>query len=139
MQNRRGWHSARRVQSWKGADTIMSKHINAGSPAERRTEQRHLMEQYYSVEFRLKGLEVIYQFKIWDMSTNGMCLLVKEESEVLNHLTVGDVLEMRYCPAGPWGNVCQMRTAIRHISKDEKGRFKGHLLVGLAILAPCGV
>jgi hypothetical protein len=40
---------------------------------------------------------------------------------------------MRYCPAGPWGNARRMRTEIRHISKDEKGRFKGHLLVGLAI------
>jgi hypothetical protein len=62
-----------------------------------------------------------------------MCLLVKEESAVLTHLAVGDVFEMRYCPAGPWGNARRMRTEIRHISKDEKGRFKGHLLVGLAI------
>jgi hypothetical protein len=121
------------VQSWKGADTIMSEQPNAGNPVERRAEPRQLTEEYHSVEFRLNGLEAVYQFKIWDMSTKGMCLLVKEESAVLNHLAVGDVFEMRYCPAGPWGNARRMRTEIRHISKDEKGRFKGHLLVGLAI------
>lgn len=113
----------------------MSKKRKAGSPVERRSEQRKLTDQYHSVEFRLSGVEAIYQFKIWDMSSKGMCLLVKEESDVLNHLAVGDVLEMRYCPAGQCGNATQMKTEIRHISKDEKGHFKGHLLVGLAILA----
>ncbi|MGD8960490.1 MAG: hypothetical protein PVI27_11645 [Desulfobacteraceae bacterium] len=111
----------------------MSEQRNTGSPVERRTEPRQLTEDYHSVEFRLLGLEAVYQFKIWDMSCKGMCLLVKEESEVLNHLAVGDILEMRYCPAGPWGDARRMRTEIRHISRDEKGRFKGHLLVGLSI------
>jgi len=112
----------------------MSKQRSTGIPVERRTEPRQLTEQYHSVEFRPLGLEAVYQFKIWDMSSKGMCLLVKEESEVLNHLAVGDVLEMRYCPAGPWGDARHMRTEIRHISRDEKGGFKGHFLVGLSIL-----
>ncbi len=111
----------------------MSEQRTTGSPVERRTEPRQITEQYHSVEFRLLGLEAVYQFKIWDMSSKGMCLLVKEESEVLNHLAIGDVLEMRFCPPGPWRNARQMRTEIRHISKDEKGRFKGLVLVGLSI------
>ena len=101
---------------------------------ERRSEPRKVTDLYYSVEFALKELGTVYQFKIWDISASGMCVLVKEDSAVLEHLSVGDVVEMTYYPAEKKRSAAHFKTEIRHISQDSKGRFKGHYLVGLLIL-----
>jgi hypothetical protein len=103
-------------------------------PIERRSEPRKITDLYYSVEFLLKELNTVYQFKIWDISASGMCVLVKEGSAVLEHLNVGDIVVMTYYPAEKRTPVTQFRTEIRHISQDKQGRFKGHYLVGLAII-----
>jgi hypothetical protein len=100
----------------------------------RRSDPRTIIGKYYSVEFSLSDLEFIYQFKIWDMSTNGMCLLVKEDSKVLNHVKVGDVLDMKYYPTEVLSPVESLKTEVKHITKDAQGRFKGHFMVGLSIL-----
>jgi hypothetical protein len=106
----------------------------ANPPIERRSEPRKITDLYYSVEFLLKELNTVYQFKIWDISTSGMCVLVKEGSAVLEHLNVSDIVEMTYYPTEKRSPLAQFKTEIRHISQDQQGRFKGHYLVGLAIL-----
>ena len=62
-----------------------------------------------------------------------MCILVKEDSDVLNHINVGDRLEMTYFIADSMGANDRLNTQIKHITKNEDGRFKGHCLVGLSI------
>jgi len=99
----------------------------------RRSEPRSITDQYHCVEFQIDSLGSFYQFKIWDISTRGMCILVKEDSAVVSHLKVGDVFEMKYYPTQMSDNIEGLRTEIRHITKSEEGRFKGHYLVGLRI------
>ena len=101
---------------------------------ERRSEPRSIINRYYSVEFSLRGCAFVYQFKIWDISSKGMCVLVKEGSDLLNHLKVGDVVNLRYYPADSSQPNELLETEIKHITKDEQGRFKGVYLVGLSIL-----
>jgi hypothetical protein len=101
---------------------------------DKRSKPRTILDRYYSVEFSLSEVEFLYQFKIWNISQQGICVVVKEGSEILNHLKVGDILEMKYYPTDKQGSTEALRTEIRHITKDEQGRFKGHYLVGLSIL-----
>lgn len=101
---------------------------------ERRTEPRTEVEAFYSTELILPNVTTIYQFRIWNLSSRGMCILVKNDSGILAHLKVGTVLEMKYNPADRSTPPKQFRTEIRHITQDEEGRFKDHSLVGLQIL-----
>ena len=98
---------------------------------ERRAEIRAMDGRYYSVQFTTEGLDSFYQFKLWNISPKGMCILVKEDSEVLNHLKVGDTIEMTYYLTDSPGTFEKIKTQIKHITKNEDGRFEGHYLVGL--------
>lgn len=101
---------------------------------ERRSEVRSIIDRYYSVEFSISECAYVYQFKIWDISPKGICVLVKEDSDLLNHLQVGDVLRLKYYTADASKSIEHLKTEIRHITRDEQGRFKGLYLVGLSIL-----
>ncbi len=101
---------------------------------ERRSEPRRIIDQYYSVEFSLPDCAFVYQFKIWDMSSKGICVLVKEDSDLLNHMKVGDVLNLKYYTTEASKSAEFFKTEIKHITRDERGRFKGVYLVGLSIL-----
>lgn len=101
---------------------------------ERRSESRTELDQYYSVEFSAPGATYAYQFRIWDLSSEGICVVVKDDSDLLKHLKVGDVLNMKYYTTDSSGQTVYLKTQIKHITKDEQGRFKGHTLVGLLIL-----
>jgi hypothetical protein len=101
---------------------------------ERRREPRTRIDELYSVELIVPAMSAIYQFRIWNLSSNGMCIMVKDDSEILRHLKVGDVLEMKYNPSDRSTPPEHRTTKIRHLTKDQTGRFKGHTLVGLQIL-----
>ena len=101
---------------------------------ENRSAPRSLVDQYYSIEFSLECLEYTYQFKIWNISSKGLCVVVKEDSEILKHLKVGDVLKIKYYQTNASQPAEFLTTEIRHITPDEEGRFKGHYLVGFLIL-----
>jgi hypothetical protein len=51
----------------------------------------------------------------------------------LKYLEVGQVLNMKYNPADPDGSPERMETEIKHITLLDKGRYRGHYLVGLLI------
>lgn len=108
-------------------------HSNGEIP-ERRSEARVADSRYYSVQFTTEGLDSVYQFKLWNISSKGLCILIKEDSVVLKHLTVDDTIEMTYYRADSPGAFDKLQTQIKHITKKEDGRFKGHFLVGLTIL-----
>jgi hypothetical protein len=101
---------------------------------DKRSEPRTIPEKYHSVEISPEGLHSVYQFKVWDISQKGMCILVKEDSAVMEHIHVDDVVRMKYYQEDDLQSSAVMKTKIRHITKDEEGRFKGHYLVGLSIL-----
>jgi hypothetical protein len=101
---------------------------------EKRSEPRSIIQEYYSVNLSIDKKPSVFQFLIWDMSLKGMCLLVKEDSDALKHLQVGRVFNMKYYKRDTSKPAEYLKTEIRHISKDDEGRFKGHYLVGIAIL-----
>ncbi len=101
---------------------------------EKRSEPRKIEDKYYSVEFSIQDLDFSYQFKIWNISSKGICVVVKEDSDLLNHVKVGQVLDLKYSTTHSSHPVENLKTEIKHISKDEEGRFKGLYLIGLSIL-----
>ena len=101
---------------------------------EKRGEHRSIVDQYYSVEFSVPDANFIYQFKIRDLSSNGICVVVRDDSHLLKHLKVGLMTNMKYYPTDSSSPTVHLKTGIRHITKQEQGRFKGHVLVGLSIL-----
>ncbi|MBW1721152.1 MAG: hypothetical protein JRH13_08430 [Deltaproteobacteria bacterium] len=91
-------------------------------------------EKFESVEFSIQGLQCLHQFRIWNTVPGSMCVLVKENSEILGALKVGDVLPLKYYTGNSGRPTLYLDTEIRHITKEEEGRFKGHYLIGLSIL-----
>ena len=73
---------------------IMSHNIPPEQPAERRSELRKNEKPMRSVELKLPSLP-IYLFKVKDSSQNGFCLLVKEDSNILEHIHVGQILNIK--------------------------------------------
>jgi len=92
------------------------------------------IERYYSVEISTNELELLHQFKIWNIEPESMCVLVKADSEILKSLKVGDTMMMRYYTMDALCPATDLETKIRHITKEDHGRFKGHYLVRLEIL-----
>lgn len=101
---------------------------------ERRSEPRKIVDEYYSVQFFIEHLDALYDFILWDISTQGMCILVDNDSEVLNFLSVGDVFRIKYYPRDLYGQTRICRTEIRHISKGGHTRFADYHMVGLKML-----
>jgi len=112
----------------------MNEQDNPSNDQDRRSNQRTAPDKYYSVQFSVKDLAYIYQFKIRDVSAQGLCILVDEKSEVLRHIKPGDVIEMKYYLSESMGTTEAFKTEIRHVTKDADNRFKGHTQIGLLIL-----
>jgi len=101
---------------------------------ERRSEPRTKSEEYHSAEFIFDEAELHYQFRIWDTGSSSMCIVVKENSEILHLLEVGKTLKVRYySQKSPFPSEA-LRTIVRHVTRNDQGKFKGHFLVGLEIL-----
>lgn len=89
------------------------------------------LDQYQSVEFSVDGVGVPYHFRIWHIDPDSNVILIREDSNILPHLRVGARLKMTYYSPGQIYPEGARETAIRGISRDEQGRFKGHFLVDL--------
>ncbi|MBN1831293.1 MAG: hypothetical protein JW896_04210 [Deltaproteobacteria bacterium] len=100
-------------------------------------ESNPLSPHYHSVEFSIQGVELAYQFKLWNISSTPMCVLVKEDSAILPNLKEGDTLDLKFYSSGTSYSTASLKTRIRHITRDQ-GRFRGHYLVALEIQeTPC--
>jgi hypothetical protein len=102
--------------------------------AEGKTDREMPKDQYYSAEFSVNGLGTVYQFRLWETDSTPMCVLVREDSNLLPWLRVGDVYNVKYYAADSGYSPDFLSTEIRDITKDDEGRFKGHYMVGLEIL-----
>ena len=105
---------------------------------EKRHEPRTKVDKYYSVQLSIPDSSLRYQFKIWNLSSRGICIVVKKDSDLLKHLKVGDILNMKYYPIDLPYPTEYLKTQIKHITKDKRGRFRNHVLVGLFILEKQG-
>ena len=108
------------------------KQIDISRPDER-NELRFSAKNRASVEFKPEKLEMSYHFKLRDVSQCGMCILVKEDSAVLNFIHIGDMINMKYYQDEISFTPVIMKTKITHISKSSDGKFKNHIIVGLHI------
>jgi hypothetical protein len=93
------------------------------------------LKQYHSVEFSVDGLYFLYQFKIQSLSESSIGVLIRENSEIMGLLKVGDIIKMKYYPKDAFFPAELLDTEIQYITKEEQGRFQGHYLIGLALLA----
>ena len=111
----------------------MQENTTTGNREEKRSELRKVLDRYYSVEFKLKETGGLYHFKLRDLSSKSLGILVNEDSAVLDHLAVNDILKMKYYPPEASSSAEFLTTKIIHITKKEHGSFKGHFLIGLLI------
>ena len=87
--------------------------------------------QYYSVEVWIDGLDVPYQFKIWQITSGCAWVLAKKDSNIIPLLNVGDILNIKCYPANQLFPPECLETTIRYVSMNDTGRFKDHCLIGL--------
>jgi len=102
--------------------------------AERNLEPRYILNKYYSVQFSINGHDPVYMFKLRDFYYNGLCILVKEDSDVLNCLKVNETINMQFNPSTSQGTSKYLKTRISDITNNNREGFNGHCLVGLAII-----
>jgi hypothetical protein len=101
---------------------------------ERRSENRTIIiDRSYSVEINLGRPIPIYQLKLRDISGQGVCILVKEGSSILDHLEVDQVLEMKYWSESRSEPTGYLKAQVKYILKQDEGPFKKHYLIGLFI------
>jgi len=99
-----------------------------------RVEVRKENRPNSSVEFIPDNTPIAYHFKLRDISSKGFGIMVRKDSKVLNHIKVGDVLNMKYHPDEATASPVPHQTKIIHISEPESGKHEDHMLVGLLIL-----
>lgn len=101
---------------------------------ERRSENRQEVDRYYSIEFSMGGRNLTYRFKIWNKATRSLCFFVREGADILPRLKVGSRLWMKYYHTDLSAPSDYLETVIRHVTKKERGPFRGCFLVGVEIL-----
>ena len=72
----------------------MEKNTAADNFTRNTGESRTILDKYYSVQFSLSKMDPAYLFKLRDISSNGLCILVKQDSTVFRQLNEGDILDM---------------------------------------------
>jgi hypothetical protein len=102
--------------------------------SEKRYESRTEADHYHSVEISIPDADLIYRFRMWNLSSRGICIAVKKDSDLLKHLKVDNILNIKYYPTDSSCPTEYLKTQIKHITKDKQGRFSNHVLVGLFIL-----
>ena len=95
-------------------------------------ESETILNKYYSVQFSLNKMDPTYLFKLRDISSNGLCILVKRDSTVFRRLNEDDIFDMEYNPPESSDPSTLLKTKIT--SKNCHDRFTGHSLVELSII-----
>lgn len=118
-----------------GGETIETeeKMMDTTEKIETRSNPCTIIDRYSSVEITVSNSEPVYMFKIRNSPFAGIAILVKEDSAVLKHLKVGDKFNLKYNPTEASDLPEYRTTEIRHIIKNDNGRFNGHYLVDFAV------
>ena len=111
----------------------MLKSLSEIKSKERRSDPRSSNLRNYRVEIKFVG-EPIYQFRVTDVSTEGAGLIIKDNSRFLKLIEVGQIIDVKFISPKNSNPTEIYKAEIRHITKIDKGRYKGHCLIGLSIL-----
>lgn len=107
---------------------------STGQHPERRTEPRSAKMPNHRVEIKFPSVPV-YQLKVRDVSPNGAGIIVRADSKFLTLVQIGQELNVNFlAPVNAATLSGHHKLRIEHISELGKGRFKGHLVVGISIL-----
>jgi hypothetical protein len=93
---------------------------------DRRPKSRRTIDKYHSVEFSISDCPC-YQFKTSDTSSKGICVLVREDSCLVDHLKVGDILNLKYYPADSAKPPEFLKQGSRISPKTKKGILKAFI------------
>jgi hypothetical protein len=93
-----------------------------------------IIDQYSSVEIAINNVEPAYMFRIRNIPSLGVGILVKEDSAVLRHLRVGDTLNLKYNPFEASDLPKYLKTEIKYITEYDQTRAHKHYLVNFAII-----
>ena len=112
----------------------MSENDSNDYAGERRSEERGASTPECHAVVRVSGIPV-QQFKLKDISQNGTCFLVAEDSAILRNLSVGQEIEIQFrFPAANHPTVFH-RSEITHITRAPQATYEGYCLVGVRILS----
>jgi len=100
----------------------------------KRIHPRTEVQSYHCIEVQTLKMFIKYQFKIWNSSSHGICILVKNDSDFLNKVTVGEILDVNYFPSDIPRPPDVHQTKIMHITRANQDKFKNHFFVGLMII-----
>jgi hypothetical protein len=96
-------------------------------------ESRVQAPPFHSVEFSIDGLDFAYQFKLWNIDSGAMHIIIKEDSALINKIQTGYRFSSKYYSDNETYPVAQLDTEVSRVIKAEDGKFKGHYIVGLSI------
>ena len=113
----------------------MTEEASTENLAEKRAEARETLEKMQSLELKLPNLP-IYVFRVKDKSPNGICFLVKADSDILNHIQEGQILHMRYHTEDTPKLSEGFTSEIKHITKMDNGPYKDHQFPPFLNLCP---
>ena len=112
----------------------MSESDSRRASVDKRSEGRQATRPDCSAVVRVSGIP-IHQFKLRDISQNGTCFLVEEDSSILRHLHAGVELEIQFDASNSGQSSEFHRSEIMHITRANQGKFKGNCLVGVRIIS----
>jgi hypothetical protein len=103
-----------------------------GLKKESRLEPRIKASEGGSISFKPPGSDWEYHIKLRDFSAGGLGLLVKEDSDLLKYIRVGDVFTVNYHEGAACMAVQPQTVKVCHISFPAGGLPEKHKIVGLS-------
>jgi hypothetical protein len=101
---------------------------------ESRSEIRNPAFEGASISFKPTGGVWEYQIKLREFSDSGLGLLVKQDSDLLKQICVGDVFAVNYYENSVPMTVQHRTVKVRHISFPPTGTPENHMIIGLRFL-----
>jgi hypothetical protein len=99
---------------------------------EKRVSHRQTSNQSDSVELKIPGIPA-YQLKIKDLSPNGTCVLIDQNSKILRYLDINQELDMKYYTNNGKTQMKFLKAQIKHMTKAYIPPFQRYFFVGLKI------
>ena len=100
---------------------------------EKRSEHRVATSGDYRMEIKFVG-EPIYQFRLINVTNEGASILIRDDSAFLNMIEVGQIADATFISPKDSNPSGMYKIQVKHISKLEEKRYKGHLLTGISLL-----
>ena len=102
--------------------------------AGRRSEYRTTVELYFNIQVQTDRYTRVHEFKVLDVSSKGMRILVDKDSDALKYMEVGEIIGTKLIGPGQPEPPALMKCQVRHVTPITEGDDKGAVIVGFVIL-----